>query len=54
MDSKNKNVKHMYRGIDELKRDYQSRNNLVKDENGYSLADSYNINRWKEYFSRLK
>jgi hypothetical protein len=26
----------------------------VKDENGYLLADSYNIlNRWKSYFSQL-
>jgi hypothetical protein len=33
--------------------DYQSRSNLVKDENGDLLADSHNIlNRWK-YFSQL-
>jgi hypothetical protein len=44
----------MYRGINEFKRGYQLRNNLVKDENGDLLADSHNIlNRWKNYFSRL-
>jgi hypothetical protein len=30
------------------------RNNLVKDENGDLLADSYDIlYRWKNYFSQL-
>jgi hypothetical protein len=33
---------------------YRPRSNLVKDENGDLLADSYNIlNRWKNYFSQL-
>jgi hypothetical protein len=37
-----------------LKRGRQCRSNLVKDENGDSLADSHNIlNRWKNYFSQL-
>jgi hypothetical protein len=37
----------LYRGINEFKRGYQPRNNLLKDENG-DLADSHNIlNRWK-------
>jgi hypothetical protein len=32
----------------------QPRNNLVKDENGDLLADSYNIlNGWKNCFSQL-
>jgi hypothetical protein len=40
--------------INEFKRGYQPRNNLVKDENGDLLADSHNIlNRWKNYFSQL-
>jgi hypothetical protein len=52
--SKNKNIKHLYRGIIGFKRGYQPRNNLVKDENGDLLADSHNIlNRWKNYFSQL-
>jgi hypothetical protein len=51
--SKNKNIRDLYRGINEFKRSsYQPRNNLVKDENGDLLADSHNIlNRWKNYFS---
>jgi hypothetical protein len=42
-------------GINEFKRGYQHRNNLVKDENVDLLADSHNIlNWWKNYFSQLK
>jgi hypothetical protein len=41
--SKNKNIRDLYRGINEFKRGYQPRNNLVKDENGELLADSHNI-----------
>jgi hypothetical protein len=49
--SKNKNIRDHYRGINEFKRGYQPRNNLVKDENGDFLADFNNIlNRWKNYF----
>jgi hypothetical protein len=53
MKSKNKNIRDLYRGINEFKRGYQPRNNLVKDDNG-DLADSRNnLNRWKNYFSQL-
>jgi hypothetical protein len=41
--SKNKNIRDLYRGINEFKRDYQPRNNLVKDENGDLLADSFDL-----------
>jgi predicted metal-dependent hydrolase len=52
--SKNKNIRDLYTRINEFKRDYQLRNNLVKDENGDLLAASQNIlNRWKNYFSQL-
>jgi hypothetical protein len=52
--SKNKNIRDLYRGINGFKRGYQPRNNLVKDENGDLLANSHNIlNRWMKYFSRL-
>jgi hypothetical protein len=52
--SKNKNIRGLYRGINEFKRGYQPRNNLLKDENGDLLADSHNIlNRCKNYFSQL-
>jgi hypothetical protein len=48
---KNKNIRDLYKGINESEKGYQPRNNLVKDENGDVLADSYNIlNRWKNYF----
>jgi hypothetical protein len=51
MNIKNKNILGLYRGINEFKSSYQPRNSLVKDENGYLLANSYNIlNRWKKYF----
>jgi hypothetical protein len=52
--SKNKNIRDLYRGINGFKRGYQPRNNLVNDENGDMLADSQNIlNSWKNYFSQL-
>jgi hypothetical protein len=54
MNSKYKNIRDLYRGINTFKRGYQLRNNLVKDENGDLLADSHNIlKRWKNCFSQL-
>jgi hypothetical protein len=51
--SKNKNIRDLYRGINEFKRGYQPRNNLVKDENSDLLADSHSIlSSWKNYFSQ--
>jgi hypothetical protein len=48
MNNKNKNVRVLYRGINEFKKGYKSRNNLVKDE------DSHNIlNGWRNHFSQL-
>jgi hypothetical protein len=43
MNSKNKNIRNLYRGMNGVKRGYQPRNNLVKDENGDMLADSHSI-----------
>jgi prefoldin subunit 5 len=52
--SKNKNIRDLYRGINGFKRGYQPRNNLVNYENGDLLADSHNVlNMWKNYFSQL-
>jgi hypothetical protein len=52
--SKNKNIRDLYRGIYEFKRGYQPRSNIMKDENGDLLADSHNILNWrKNYFSQL-
>ncbi|PNF25843.1 hypothetical protein B7P43_G11138 [Cryptotermes secundus] len=54
MNSKNKNIRDQYRGINDYKRGYQPSNNLVKDENGDLFADSHNIlSRWKDYFPQL-
>jgi hypothetical protein len=51
---KNKNIRGIYRGINELKRDYQPRNYLVKDENDDLLADSHNtLDRRRSSFSLL-
>ncbi|PNF20043.1 hypothetical protein B7P43_G05813 [Cryptotermes secundus] len=44
----------LHRGINDFKRVYQPRSNLVKDENGDLLAESHNsLNRWRNYFSQL-
>ncbi|PNF35141.1 hypothetical protein B7P43_G09272 [Cryptotermes secundus] len=49
-----KNIRDLYRGINDFKRGYQPSSNLVKDENGDLFADSHNIlNGWKNYFSQL-
>jgi hypothetical protein len=41
--SKNRNIGDLYRGINEFKRSYQPRSNLVKDENNDLLADSNTV-----------
>jgi hypothetical protein len=52
--SMNKNVRELHRGINEFKKGYQPRTNLVKDERGDLLADPQKIlNRWKNYFCEL-
>ncbi|KAJ4438077.1 hypothetical protein ANN_14016 [Periplaneta americana] len=52
--SRNKNIRDLYKGIEEFKNGYQARVNVIKDENGDLLADSHSIlNRWKNYFGQL-
>jgi hypothetical protein len=52
--SKNKNIRDLYRSIHEFKKGYQPRTNMVKEENGDLLADSHSIlNGWKNNFCRL-
>ncbi|KAJ4438181.1 hypothetical protein ANN_14120, partial [Periplaneta americana] len=52
--SKNKNIRDLYKGIKEFKNGYQPRVNVIKNENGDLLADSPSIlNRWKNYFALL-
>jgi hypothetical protein len=44
----------LYRGINEFKKGYQPRTNLLKNENGDLLADSHSIlNRWKNYSCQM-
>jgi hypothetical protein len=48
--NKNKNIRGLYRGINEFKKGYQPRINITKDENDNLLADPQNIlNRWKKF-----
>jgi hypothetical protein len=50
---KNKKTRHLYREVHEFK-GYQPRGNLVKDENGYLIAEFHKIlKKWKNYFSQL-
>jgi hypothetical protein len=52
--SKNKNIRDLYRDIKEFKKVYQPRTNLVKDERGDLLVDAHKIlNMWKNYFCQL-
>ena len=52
--SKIQNIRDLYRGINDFKREYQLRCNIVKDEKGDLMADSHSIvARWRKYFSRL-
>jgi hypothetical protein len=52
--SKNKNIRDLYMGIDEFKKGYQPRTNLVKDERGDLFANPHKIfNKWKNDFSQL-
>jgi hypothetical protein len=52
--NKNKNIRDLYRGINEFKEWYQPRINIVKDENSNLLADPQNIfNRWKNFFKQV-
>jgi hypothetical protein len=54
MNRKNNNIRDMYSGVNEFKKDYQPKSNVVKDEKIDLLANSRNIlNRWKNYFSQF-
>jgi hypothetical protein len=44
----------LYRGINEFKKCYQPRINIIKDENGTLLADLQSVlNRWKNFFKQV-
>jgi hypothetical protein len=45
----NKNIRDWYRGINDFKKGYQPRINIVKDDNGNLLANLQSVlNRWKK------
>jgi hypothetical protein len=53
-DNKNKNIRGMCSSINEFKKGYQPRTNLIKHKRGDLLADHHKIlNRWKNYFCQL-
>jgi hypothetical protein len=43
LNSKNKNIRDLYRGITEFRKGYQPKTNLVKDEGGDLLVDPRKI-----------
>jgi len=52
--SKIKNIRDLYRDINEFKKGYHPRTNIVKDDKGDLVADSQSIlARWRNYFSQL-
>jgi hypothetical protein len=52
--NKNKNITGLYRSINEFKKGYQPRINIIKDENGNLLADPHSVlNRWKNFFNQV-
>jgi hypothetical protein len=52
--NKNKNIRDLYRGINEFKKGYHPRINIIKDENGNLLVYPQSVlNRWKHFFNQL-
>jgi hypothetical protein len=54
VNNKNRNRRYLYRGINEFKKGYQSRINIMKDENGNLFADLQNVLKWwKNFFNQV-
>jgi len=52
--SKFKNIRDLYRGINDIKKGYRPRANIVWDEMGDLVTDSHSIfARWRNHFSQL-
>ena len=52
--SKVKNIRVLYRCINDMKKVYQPRTRTVKDEKGDLVADSYKLMaRWRNYFFQI-
>jgi hypothetical protein len=49
-----KNIRVLYRGINDFKKGYQPRTNIVRDEKGDLVIDSHGIVvTWRNLFSHL-
>jgi hypothetical protein len=52
--TKIKIIRDMYRVINNFKKGYQPRTNIVKDEKCDLVTDSHsNVSKWRNYFSQL-
>ena len=52
--SKINNVRDLYRDISDIKKGYQPRTDIIKDEKGDLIAGCHSIlARWRNYFSQL-
>ena len=52
--SKSKNIREMYKGINEFKKGYQPRAYVIKKHDGTIVADTTSIlSRWEQFFSNL-
>jgi hypothetical protein len=52
--NKNKNIRDLYRGINEFQKGYKPGINIIKDEKGNLLADPQSVlNSWKNFFNQL-
>jgi hypothetical protein len=48
------NIGNLYRGINDVKKGYQPRTRIEKDEKGDLVADCHSITaRWRNYFSQV-
>ena len=49
-----KNIRVLYRGMNDFKKGYQPRTDIVKDEKGDLVTDCHSILvRWRNHFSQL-
>ena len=49
-----KNIRDIYRGVNDFKKGYQTTTNLAKNEKDDLVVESYSIlARWRKYFSQL-
>jgi hypothetical protein len=52
--SKINNIRDLYRSINDVKKGYQPRTRIVRDEKGDLVAESYSIMvRWRNYFFQI-